>query len=122
MALKINYDLVVPYVLTRFDSKEIYANILTDNQIENLPFSIEKTFLIENVYCKIESLNGNKEKIDIQLEIYKDESKQTLIARKPYSFTPDLESADNFIKQGYKDLKINLYPNAIDILETGQTL
>jgi len=115
MAFKFNYNLLISYVLNKFDLKGTYEKILTNKQIGDLTFSIEKSFLIENVYCKINLLNGNKEKVEIQLGIYKSELKQTLISRKSYNFIPDLESTDNFIKQGYKYLKtLQEYKNVID--------
>lgn len=120
MALKINYNFKIQYnlALGGFNSKEVFTNILTTEQLQQLQDSIDKDFLIENVYCKIDSINGNKNTVEIRINIYKDKTKQVFISSAIYNFEPNLESADNFIKQGYDYLKtLNEYKDAVDLLD-----
>lgn len=120
MALKINYNFKIQYNLGLggFNSKEVLANILTTDQLQQLQDSIDKDFLIENVYCKIDSINGNKNNVEIRINIYKDETKQVFISSNIYNFEPSLENVDNFIKQGYDYLKtLNEYKGAVDLLD-----
>lgn len=121
MAIQINYTHKVLYTLGKFYFKEDLAKILTSDQLEDINNTIEKVFTIENVYGKIGLITGNKDKIDMTLDFFKDESKTVLISSMPFSIVPDLEG-DNFIKQGYKWIKENIYPEAIDILEPNQNI
>lgn len=115
MALTINYNFKITYGLGRLGSKESYARILTSEQLGQLEESVVKEFQLENAYCKIDSLNGNKDNIEIKVGIYKNELKQISVTNKSYTFSPSLESADNFIKQGYEYLKtLEEYANALD--------
>lgn len=115
MAITVNYVKKIEYTLGEFNTVETYKNILTDTQLEQLPSVIEKDFVIVDAYCKIDSLNGTKDNLEIKLCIYKDEGKQVVIASKSYSFVPDLYSVDNFVKQGYEYLKLlPEYANAVD--------
>lgn len=54
-----------------------------------------------DVYCKVESIMGTKEKQQAVVRMYADE---TLIDSKVYEFVPNMDG-DNFIKQAYKYLK-----------------
>jgi hypothetical protein len=59
--------------------------------------------VFNDAYIKINTLNGNKNKIDFELYIFK-QANELLIERKSFSFIPNLDGA-NFIKQGYEHLK-----------------
>lgn len=76
---------------------------------------------IDNSYVKITSLTGNKTKIQLNIGIY-DTKNGNLVATDYYEFIPDVSSeSNNFIQQGYEQLKANKYIGAIDVLEEGQT-
>lgn len=69
-------------------------------------------------YVRIENLNGNKESIVITLHFYVLSDRSKFLYSKQYEFTPDMESDENFIKQGYHYLKtLTEFENAVDILE-----
>lgn len=59
----------------------------------------------ENAYFKISLMTGDKTEIRFELTVY-DQKDGILLDRKQYAFTPDVtENSDNFIKQGYENLK-----------------
>ncbi len=75
---------------------------------------------VENAYIKIDNLNGDKEKVFLNIGIY-DKKDGILIMKDNYEFIPDVSSsAKNFIQQGYEQLKANKYIGAIDLLDEGQ--
>lgn len=65
----------------------------------------------KDVYYKISSIHGNKDKIEFNLVAILDDK---IIEGKPFSFTPNLDG-DNFIKQCYDYLKtLDEFIDAID--------
>lgn len=54
-----------------------------------------------DVYCKVESLKGSKEKQQAEVCMY---AQNQIIDRKFYEFAPDM-NGENFIKQAYLHLK-----------------
>lgn len=60
-----------------------------------------KDIILDDVYIKIKSINGNKESVELSV-IFMFNDKE--IETKYFSFIPSLEG-DNFIKQGYEYLK-----------------
>lgn len=81
-------------------------------EFSNCTKSIEEVY--ENAYIKIDNINGNKNIIFLDVGIY-NEKDGMLIYPKNFSFKPDVsEESENFIKQGYKHLKLNEYKNSID--------
>lgn len=62
-----------------------------------------KTVVIADAYCRVDTINGSKNTMAIQLGIYSDQG-QTLVAKKTYQFLPDL-NGENFIRQAYLHLK-----------------
>lgn len=88
MALKLKKEYVLKYV----------------NLIDNED-TIEKPMLCES-YIKISHIEGNKNGINLIVNIYSDNTKNFLLETKKIEFTPDLdENSENFIKQGYLYLK-----------------
>ena len=76
--------------------------------------------ILNNAYIKINNLNGDKTKINLQIGIY-DKKDGKLIMCDTYEFTPDISStAKNFLTQGYEQLKVNKYTSAVDLLDEGQ--
>ncbi|MCO7177008.1 hypothetical protein ACFP7A_01170 [Sporolactobacillus kofuensis] len=76
----------------------------------------------EQAYHQIDSINGNKETLNIVVFVYSDSMKENFIKQKTYSFVPSIsDQSANFYKQGYEYLKtVDDYSDAIDILEEGQ--
>ena len=73
--------------------------------------------VLENVYIKIKSIIGDKNKIRLDIGIY-DKKDGILITTDIFEFIPDVSStATNFIQQGYEQLKTNKYIDAIDLLD-----
>jgi hypothetical protein len=73
----------------------------------------------EEAYLKINRISGNSNYIAIDASIFKDkdarDAEVNFISQNLYSFTPDLKSADNFIKQAYYFLKtLNEFKDAGD--------
>ena len=69
--------------------------------------------VFNDAYMKINTLSGDKNKIEFQLYIFK-QIDGLLIERKLFSFVPNLDGA-NFIKQGYEHLKtLPEFAGAID--------
>lgn len=93
-----------------------------------------KTIILDNgvtavdAYHRIESINGNKDKIEIKLVAYLSQSHflsgKSYLTGNFFSFTPSIEEGSpNFFKQGYEFVKsTSEFQGAIDILEEGQTL
>lgn len=77
--------------------------------------SKSETVMFENAYYKIKNLEGNKNKINIEIGIYEGKGKN-LLETKQYNFIPDLsDNSENFIKQGYEYLKsLDEYEQALD--------
>ena len=79
--------------------------IMSDTQISEInriKNSINQNVLIENCYCRIDELKGNKDILEFRLCIYNKVQTQ-LIESKVYSFIPSVaDNSQNFIKQGYE--------------------
>lgn len=73
------------------------AQLRTDDISASVDASVSDTF-----YCKVETLNGNKGRIDFQISMTGETSDAK--GSKSYSFVPDL-AAGNFIAQAYAHLK-----------------
>ena len=73
------------------------AQLRTDDISASVDASVSDTF-----YCKVETLNGNKGRIDFQVSMTGEITDAK--GQKSYSFTPDLASG-NFIAQAYEHLK-----------------
>lgn len=104
------YDLYIDY--------ESISKFLTQEQlleIEDIKKTINKKFLIEGCYCRIEQLVGGKDNIEFKLYIY-DTNIENLIEVRTYTFIPSvMDNSDNFIKQGYQYLKtLPEFSNALD--------
>lgn len=92
-----------------------------------MALQIKKDFDIgissNNAYAKIESVNGNKDLLDILVAFYLNEESRTnnksYIEIKNYLFKPNMsDTGENFIKQGYEYLKtLDEYRDAIDLLD-----
>lgn len=92
-----------------------------------MALQIKKDFDIgissNNAYAKIESVNGNKDLLDILVAFYLNQESRTnnksYIEIKNYLFKPNMsETSENFIKQGYEYLKtLDEYRDAIDLLD-----
>lgn len=115
MAIKMDYDLKIKYSLGRENPKKIYGGILSEQQLDELDQDIERAFVVKGAYFKIDQFVGTKESIDLKLGIYVNDKKENVIAYKEYTFVPNLESSDNFLKQGYEYLKmLDEYKFAVD--------
>lgn len=106
MALKKDFNLKLGYKTEIDDLKNYLVNILSEEQMTSAELPVEKEFVIPDVYCRIDVMNGSKERLTIKVDTYKDSSKVILIKSESYSFVPDVtEGAENFVKQGYEYLK-----------------
>ena len=116
MAININYNLKISDIVPIITNVvQTYKNILTEVQIAEMQKGIEQGFVIENAYCKIDYLGGDKDLVEIRVGIYTNSLKDKIIKSNFYTFNPELESADNFIKQGYEYLKsLEEFAGAID--------
>jgi hypothetical protein len=76
------------------------------------------TVVFNNALIKVVNISGGKENMNIYVYTFKDKDKdkdKIIIKEDAYSFTPNLESEDNFIKQAYLYLKtLPEYADAID--------
>lgn len=70
-----------------------------------VPYHIENTITINDCYCKITNLIGDKSALTFDVTTYKDKTCKYVVAVNKYNFSPILESSDNFIKQAYLYLK-----------------
>ena len=75
--------------LTKNINKEVFGKIV--------PF--------DSVYIRIEKIYGDKQNLNITVNVY-DSEKKNIIETNDYWFTPDVnDTSENFIKQGYEYLK-----------------
>lgn len=80
-----------------------------------------KTLDFPNAYIQITNQNGDKNNILLGITVYDNSNKNNVIDTDSYVFVPDVtDTATNFIKQGYAQLKANKYIGATDVLEDGQ--
>lgn len=119
MALKIDYKIVIEYFSLYSSLKDKYLNILNDEQLGSMDEKITKEFVVRDAFCRIDTISGSKDNIEINLGIYKDEATDVLIERNKYHFVPDIGGGSiDFIKQGYQHLKtLEEFKDAIDVGE-----
>ena len=93
-----------------------YNKVLTYCNIEEATDTIEVNKTFDEAYIKITNVEGNKNKIMLQVCIYKDCNKEEIVSIKKYAFTPSVaEGSTNFIQQGYEYLKtLPEYAEAVD--------
>ncbi|NRT74430.1 hypothetical protein [Clostridium beijerinckii] len=82
---------------------------------------------IENAYIRIDTFSGSKNSVQIVANSYISQESYTngigYLEQKIYTFTPDTsDTAKIILKQGYEQLKANVYTTAVDVLEEGQTV
>jgi hypothetical protein len=77
--------------------------------------------IFENAYFKICQVSGSKEKVEMNVSIFKDSNKEIAIENKSYEFVPSIEKdASEWIKQGYDYMKtLPEFIEAIDVPEDG---
>lgn len=80
--------------------------------------------ILNDVYCKIDSVSGNKERISYTVNYYANiearMNELNSLSGKTRSFIPDnTDNAENIFIQCYQDLKANddEFKDAIDVLE-----
>lgn len=117
MALQKDYTLILTYTNDRVEIDPQLKNIFPSVQS-----TIQQEIIIPNAYIQITEIRGSKEKLNMLVTIYKDNSKSYVVDRKPYSFVPSVENdAPEWLKQGYNVLKATPeFEDAIDVLEEGQ--
>ena len=109
-------------------SKSITLNLKYETSIDSVSLGVEKEIVsnveIPSAYIKITNIEGNKNSIFIDIEIFNNNECNTLLEIKRYYFKPSVEdTASNFIKQGYEYLKtLDEYKDAVDVLDEGQTI
>ncbi|NSB17425.1 hypothetical protein [Clostridium beijerinckii] len=109
MALKMNYI------------KQVDKDMLKNVGFNYLAEKVEDSITFFDAYIKITNQNGDKNNINLVISIY-NQKEGILLDQDSYSFIPDTsDTAVNFIKQGYQQIKANKYPTAIDLLDEGQT-
>lgn len=88
------------------------ASLQSDSSVTGMTLNVEKQI---NAYLKIKSLSGGKDGMTISLGVQSNGQSQPIMT-KQYSFTPLIESGDNFIKQAYLYLKtLEEFSNAEDV-------
>lgn len=114
MGLIVTYNYELTYINTKIQIDDKFRLEFPD--VKN---RITQIIKVKDAYCEIVKIEGNKEKMDIVLSIYKDNTKKYVLETKVYSFTPSAstDSMDSFM-QAYEYLK-NLpeFEYAIDVLE-----
>lgn len=117
MALRMDFDIKLIYTNDKIKYDDYFSNMFPE-----LEMTIPKTVTVNNAYLMINKIEGNKEIMDMSLNVYKDETKDYLISTQSYSFVPSInDGSDNFIKQGYSFLKtLPEFQDAVDVLEEGQ--
>jgi hypothetical protein len=83
-----------------------------------------QSITFDSAYYQIDSINGNKDTLNLIIFVYSDSSKTNLVTQNTYSFTPSIaDQATNFYKQGYDYLKtLPDFQGATDVPETGQSV
>lgn len=83
--------------------KDIKIKVLGDIEIN-----------IKDAYIKVDYVSGNKDRVYMQVSIYKEKSCENIMKKENYSFIPNME--DNFIKQSYEYLKtLDEFKDAKDV-------
>jgi hypothetical protein len=109
MALKMNYV------------KQVDKDMLKVVGFDYLASKVDDSITFTDAYIKITNITGDKNKIKLIIGIFMQKD-GTLIANDEYEFAPDTsDTAKTEFKQGYEQLKANKYPDAVDLLDEGQT-
>lgn len=88
-----------------------------------LNIELSSGIILDHAYCRIGSLSGDKNLLNITVNTYMDHdavlSGKGTVQQSGYDFVPSVEdNAPNFIKQGYEYLKtLPEFAGATDILE-----
>ncbi|MEK4750414.1 hypothetical protein NST77_23250 [Niallia sp. FSL W8-0177] len=100
MGLIVTYNYELTYINTKTQIDDKFRIEFPD-----VKDRITQIIKVKDAYCEIVKIEGNKEKMDIVLSIYKDRTKTYVIETKVYSFTPSsTDSMDSFM-QAYEYLK-----------------
>lgn len=114
MALQVNFLLPAGSEL---------ASLQTDAKIQSFKYS--EDYEVTNGYAYIDSMNGNKNLLMIDVLFKKAQNSTLILKKESYAFVPDVSTpgTENFYTQGYNFLKtlVEFY-GAIDVLEVGQNL
>ncbi|WP_303984669.1 hypothetical protein [Niallia circulans] len=114
MALVMNYNYELTYINTKIQLDPKFKS-----EFNEVKEQITETLVVKDAYFQIVKIEGNKEKMDIVLSVYKDNTKKYVLETRVYSFNPSVsfDSPNNF-KQGYEYLKtLPEFDGAIDVLE-----
>ena len=72
-------------------------------QIKFRPAGFSAAVNIQNAYCKVTKVSGDKTYIECQLSVFENKEQPAPLYSNIYMFVPNLD--DNFIKQAYKHIK-----------------
>lgn len=110
MAFKKNISKKAVYYIS--DNFELYQKC-------GLPYHIEKDVTFDNCYIQITNIEGDKNKMSLEVTSFENDTKENVLNVSYYTFEPIVTShSKNFIKQGYEYLKtLEEYADATDILE-----
>jgi hypothetical protein len=82
-------------------------------QIEFRPVGFSAAVTVQNAYCKVTKVTGDKSYIECQISVFENKEQFAPLYSNTYMFVPNLE--DNFIKQAYQHLKtLEEFAGAID--------
>ncbi|MEM5591942.1 hypothetical protein AAHH67_09755 [Niallia circulans] len=101
MGLIVTYNYELTYINTKMQIDDKFRFEFPD-----IKDRITEIIKVKDAYCEIVKIEGNKEKMDIVLSIYKDKTKTYVLETKVYSFVPAVssDSMDSFM-QAYEYLK-----------------
>lgn len=100
MGLIVTYNYELTYINTKIQFDDKFRVEFPD-----VKDRITEIIKVKDAYCEIVKIEGNKEKMDIVLSIYKDRTKTYVLETKVYSFVPSsTDSMDSFM-QAYEYLK-----------------
>ena len=82
----------------------------------NINERLQQNVALNDVYAVVDNVQGTKNEMIFKLIVYLDDTKQTALDIKHYTFAPSVaEDASNFIKQAYEYLKtLDEFSGAID--------
>lgn len=87
-------------LISKVTKKIVYRN--DENYLDTKDCFVE----LDCAYKKITHISGNKSSINITVTTYNNESKQEVVSKNSYTFTPSVaDGSENFIRQGYEYLK-----------------
>jgi hypothetical protein len=82
-------------------------------QIAFRPVGFSVAVTVQNAYCKVTKVTGDKSYIECQISVFENKEQSAPLYSNTYMFVPNLE--DNFIKQAYQHLKtLEEFAGAID--------